>query len=308
MLTIAYTTSRRDPKIQWFFESLERETGGNYDGIEVIAVDLNFGIPNRHPPCKIPPCFRHVAPKPNVWQGPSRLTREDWFAVANTRNTALCYAKGDWIAFVDDLSVLVPGWLRAVREAMAGPKRITCGAYQKVRKLVVEGGEIKGYDIFPQGLDNRMRAAGPSAIDGPVDCNGRWMYGCSMLGPVNAFLSINGYDERCDGLGFEDCITGIHLENRGFKFVYDMRMKTLESEEDHHTGVVMKRSDYGVSPKDKSHKILDLAIKGSGWCPNVFGAFPNLAALRTHIQAGGSFPKAREPVKEWFTGTPLNQL
>lgn len=307
MLTIAYTTSRENPHLEWFLDALHLQTGGNYDGIEVVVVDRLFGTPGRHPPCKLPMCLLHVAPKPTVWQGPHRRTKEDWFAVSNTRNTALCYARGDWIAFVDDLSFPMPGWLEQIKKAMAGT-RIMCGSYQKVRRLNVNSGRLISFDEFPQGFDNRLRAAGPAVINGPVDCTGNWMYGCSVAAPVEAFLSINGYDERCDGLGFEDCITGIHLAKKGHRMAYNAAMLTLESEEDHHIGIGMKRSDYGVSPNDWSHRILELATNGDGWSPNNFGMYSNLAVMRQAIQNGGKFPVTGTPKKHWFTGTPIEQL
>ena len=39
-LTIAYFTSRKNPAIKWFFDSLNRETGGDYTKIRVVVVDF----------------------------------------------------------------------------------------------------------------------------------------------------------------------------------------------------------------------------------------------------------------------------
>lgn len=304
MLSIVYTTARLDPKIEWFLESLERETGGDYTGIEIIVVDFYHGTPDRHPKCKIPACLLHVPPKPNAWQGPHRLTKEDWFAVSNTRNTGICYAHGDWIAFVDDLSFLMPGWLTEVRKAML-KKKVMCGAYQKVRDLNIVGPDLISFTDFKEGHDGRWSLGDD---DGPGSCPGNCMYGCSLVAPMEAFLSVNGYDERCNGLGFEDVITGIHVGKKGWPMLYNRKMKTLESEELHHVGRNMKRSDYGPSPADKSHKILEIAQKGTGWSPNNFGEFSDLRRLRQHILGGGDFPKVRGPTHEWFTGRALAEL
>ena len=86
-----------------------------------------------------------------------RQTLEDWFNVANSRNTAICMADGEWIAFVDDLSVLMPGWLALAGQAAMHPKTITLCRYAKVRDLVVENGKV--IEISPRqsilGVDNR---------------------------------------------------------------------------------------------------------------------------------------------------------
>ena len=305
MLSIIYTTGRLDPKLDWFLASLARETGGDYTDMEIIIVDFHFGKPDRKPVRRLPPNrLLHVPPKPTVWQGPHRLTKEDWFAVANTRNTGLCYAHGQWVAFVDDLSFLMPGWIAEVRKAMTG-SRIICGAYQKVKDLNIDivTGELLSFTDYLPGHDNRQ-----GSLDGPIPCPGNHMYGCSLVAPMEAFLSINGYDERCDGLGFEDSIAGIHLSRRGWAFAYNLRMKTLESEELHFVGPQMKRSDYGQSPRDWSHRILELAQKGDGWSPNDFGEFSSLKNLRKHVLGGGEFPKPRGPLRHHFTGVPLGDL
>ena len=291
--------------IQWWIDSLHRETGGDYTGIRVLVIDKFFGTPGRHPiiPREMSHVFEHHPVKPSVWQGPHRLTKEDWWDVPGARNTALCYAPDGWIVFCDDLSVLMPGFLARVREAAAA-NNIVCGSYRKVKKLIVNNGAVVSFEDFPGGFDGRRTHARGTGV---TPCRGQWMYGCCLAAPVEAFLSINGYDERCCGLSFEDCITGIHLEKKGWKFVFDPLMQTYESEEHHHAESSAKRSDYGKSPLDKSHAILDLANTGDGWCPNDFCG-KTLRELRDEILVGASFPIPTKPDREWFTGTPLAEL
>jgi hypothetical protein len=316
-LTIAYFTSRKQPMIEWFFGSLERETGGDYSGIGLVIVDFyafdRFGEGDRD---KLPEFdsylakfngpIRYTKPKSTVWQGKHRRTKVDWFAAANARNTAICLAPDGWIAFVDDLSVLLPGWLTRVREAMKGPQnRITCGAYRKVRDLVVKDGEVISYTDNPPGNDNRLAHV---KGDGPHECGSNWLYGCSLAAPVEAFLVINGFPEAlCDGMGFEDVIAGIMLGKKGYSFVYDPRMMTFESEELHAQLPVMKRSDYGVSPNDKSHAILNIAVTGDGWHPNYFGE-EGIRGLRQRVLAGEPFPICGVPEHEWYSKTRLEDL
>jgi hypothetical protein len=322
-LTIAYFTSRKQPMIEWFFDALHRETGGNYENIRVVVVDFWFSERNI---CEEGPhvdAFHaiynaeqrikagggkliHGSPKPTVWQGKYKLTKVDWFAASNARNTAVCLAPDGWIAFVDDVSVLMPGWYAEVRRAMVGDRTtVTCGAYRKVFDLVVKNGDVQSYRDNPAGHDNRF---GYGSDHGAVPCYGNWMYGCSLVAPVEAFLSINGWPEAwCDGLSFEDCICGIMLEKQGYKFVYNRKMMTFESEELHAQLPVMKRSDYGVSPNDKSHAVLNAAKNGNGWHPNYFDE-EGIRGLRQRVLAGEPFPIVQVPEHEWYTSTPLRDL
>jgi hypothetical protein len=336
-ITIAWMTSRRDACFDWFCDSLHRECGGQYDGLRVMAIDYwanpwierivplnaasyNTELLQRHEdrrayilnalrcPAEL---FQWSAPKPNAWQGPYRQTRADWFAAASARNTALALCKTDWIAYVDDLTCLAPGWLGEVFNGVRLERTITCGAYRKALEMVVVNGELIRADPnlgadgkTDVGLDNRVKHTREGA---PQPCQGNWMYGCSLLAPVEAFLECNGWDERCDGMGSEDYCTGINLGKKGWKFRYAPKMMTVESEERHHSEPSFRRSDYGVSPDDKSHEMLRLSQSGNGWAPNDFGG-QDLRKLRMRISEGQPFPVPPRDCREWYTKKLLSDL
>jgi hypothetical protein len=290
-LTIAYVTSRRDCRIEWFLDSLAPQIQGR--AICIMAVDHFYNERSM-------PSLLQSPPKPNVWNGPHRLTSEDWFAMASARNTALCLCDTTYLAYVDDLSVLMPGWLDAVYEAVEG-NYIGCGAYRKVKNLVVENGIPVSFE--EGGTDNRISLVSQDV----TDCNGAWLYGCSLVAPVEALLSVDGWPESiCDGMGFEDCLMGIVLKNNGNTLKFDRRMMTLEAEELHFVEPAMKRSDYGVSPNDKSHKALEIA-RNSATFDNGFGE-GGIRALREKVLSGKPFPIQHNPRHEWFTGMPLSEL
>lgn len=299
-ITLCYLTSRRDSKVQWWWDSLLLQIKPE-DEIHVIIVDF-YAKENpiiwENPKVK---SLRHVQPKPNVWQGEHRLTKENWFAAANARNTGLCLCATDWIAYCDDLSVLWPTWLEEVRKSQAG-NYIALGAYKKVKNLNVDQGRIVSFDEFASGLDSRLRHTGDV-----VSCGGDWMYGCSLAGPTEAFLSVNGWPEANDGLSFEDVCMGICLGNTNrFSFRYVKAMLTLESEEHHYIEKPMIRSDFGVSPKDKSHAALNIA-KSSKWFPNYFDG-SGIRGLRERVLKGEPFPICQIPDRCWFTGRLLAEL
>lgn len=294
-LTIAYITNRLDCHIEWFLQSLNQQAGGL--AIPVIAVDY-FKDQRTDPIWEM--VTTHVAPKPNVWSGPHRLTKVDYFTAANSRNTAICLCESDWIAFVDDLSVLLPGWLNSVYQAMT-ENYIALGSYKKVRQLKVSNGIVQSFDDYPGGWDSRLQHVHTDL----TSCAGNWLFGCSFAAPLDALLDVGGVPELCDstGLGSEDYCLGIALANRGNAFRYDRRMMTLESEEHHHApgASQFKRSDKGVSPHDKSHAMLARAQQTS--CYNT-----ELRALHNRVVAGEPFPIPTEPTVDWFDQQPLSEL
>ncbi len=316
-LSICYMTSRKQPMIGWFFDSLHRETGGDYTGIKVVVVDFwkNYlAIRPHNYEGRTPPNLTWVPPKHCVWQGPHRLTKADYFAAANARNTALCLAPDGWIAFVDDVSVLMPGWLAAVREAIAG-NYIVCGAYRKVNKLVVENGNVVSFEDNPGGHDGRWWKGDDKAA---VDCTQypEWSYGCSFAAPVDAMLNIGGAPEITGGIGYEDCVMGFMLANNGYapatSMKYDRRMMTLESEELHSQLPQFLREDPckgdpKANPRDDmSHALLRL-LKPRSYHPGYFGD-EGIRGLRQRVLAGEPFPIKGTPEHRWFDGRPLREL
>jgi len=304
MLNIAYITGRLDNRIEWFFDSLERQANG-WDDLKVIVVDRIRGrtFDGTNLKCQ----FLHVVPKPCVWQGRHRLTKQDYFAVANARNTALCLAEDGYIAYVDDLSVLMPEWLSRVRTAQA-ENNIYMGAYKKVYNLKVENGIAVSYEERASGIDSRWNTGNDN---GPVPSTGSALFGCSMAVPVQAFLNINGWDEDCDccGLGGEDSMAGIMLSHQPWKIYYDRRMLTLESEELHHVGEhPIRRIETKPGGKDASWVMLEMVQSGNrNRAPNYFGE-GGIAALRQRVLAGEPFPIMQIPQNNWYSGVPLSEL
>jgi hypothetical protein len=161
------------------------------------------------------------------------------------------------------------------------------------------------FEPHPSGEDIRARQTGWGVL---TPCSGQWFFGCSFVAPVEAFLTINGFDTDCDSMGYQDCLAGLMLGAHGYRFVYDSRMVTYESEELHgQPGNVFHRWDPGVSPDDKSHKILELVQGGRTKAPNYFGP-EGLRGLRQHMLNGGQFPICQIPQHEWFTRKPLSSL
>lgn len=301
-LTVAYITARREPCLDWFLGSLraqERVTG---------PVDRVIIVDARRREALWTSGYLSVPPKPTVWQGPHRRTRCDYFAAANARNTALCLAPDGWIAFVDDISVLMPGWLACVHEAMR-KGYVVGGAYKKVRRLVVEDGSVVSCEECPEGLDTRWNIG---RDDGPVPIGGGQLYGCSLAAPTESLIRVGGFDERCDcvGLGSEDYVLGLQLEQAGCRLMYDRRMLTLESEERHHWEPPMKRVIEKLDGQpDASHVLLNRVKSGEwGQAENAHLGKGGLRMLRLSVLGGEPFPVPTGPTHNWYSGVPLCDL
>jgi hypothetical protein len=303
-LTIAYVTARRDPKIEWFFDSLARQIS-EHDKISLIVVDayepvmrVGEGWKQIWDHCSWPN-FTRVAPKPNVWSGQYRLTKEDWWSASSDCNTALCLCQTTHIAFLDDLSVLTSTWLQAVKDAVSGDY-IGCGAYQKVKNLNVKNGEVISYDDFPAGHDRRLSIAKGDC----APCTPGWLYGCSFVAPLEALLTVGGFPEFTDGLGAQDYILGFALKNAGFHLKYCKKMMTLESEELHFAEPPRKRMDKGVSP-NKSHAALNIA-KSTKYFENYYEG--GIRRMREEVLSGKPFPIVQIPTCDWYDSQPLSEM
>lgn len=318
-LTVAYMTNRRDCRFEWFFDSLANQMTS--DPVRLVIVDFFYDEPGRkdyfisrfakHPNLAGMDLI-HVPPKPCIWQGRHRVTKQDYFAASNARNTALCYALDGYIAYVDDLSVLLPGWLARVRKAIEG-YYVACGSYEKVQKMVVNDGFATSGNYTVHGMDHRIvhsqKMFNGKSMPELIPHTGSWLFGCSLAAPVQAFLDINGWDEDCDSMGAEDYPCGWMLHSAGYKLFFDPAMKTLESEELHFVEPPFLRIDKQnvMGKKDASNAYLAMLNGGRKKAPNYFGP-EGLAGLRKKILAGEPFPIPQIPEHDWRDGQLISEM
>jgi hypothetical protein len=302
--TICYLTNRRDCRWEWFHDTLMKQAGERAAEFKLVVVDFHAA---ERPPTMTAQADIWTAPKPSVWQGPHRLTTKDYFAPSNARNTGLCFAEGSHVVFADDLSALMPGWFDTVYEE-TNNSRVVLGRYTKVIDVEVRDGEVVNYLKWANGEDHRYRPDyGPVA----VKAGGGWMYGASVCLPIEAILSVNGFDEDCDSMGGEDYAAGIMMEARGWEIIYHQGMWTIEDEMLHHvetpfTRMIKHKTDKSrFVERDASLHYLGLVkYRGRDRAPN----YCDLRALREHILAGGEFPVSQIPQHDWRDGQPLCEM
>lgn len=302
-LTIVYTTARHEPKFEWFFESLFSQCRDT-DRPNVIVVDTlanaraGFMVENGSLPDLSRTYFttKHVLPKPTIWQGKHRITKEDWWAKSNALNTGIILCKTEWIAFVDDRSVLCDGWLRRVEAAMNGNYAV-CGSYEKRANLQVENGEVVGGEIL--GVDTRT----PGLRD--FDS----YYGGSGALPLEWCLAVNGFSENmCDGLGSEDSQFGTTLLNSGYPVKYDSDMRIIEDRTPGQIDGALKRADKNshLGQRAKSWDIVR-AFRHAATSGNSF----DIRNLRDRVLLNGESLDSIKPSAshfDWYDGQYIGDM
>lgn len=212
-LTICIVTCRQNPQLDWVFNSPQVE-GASLLAVSSMISTVHTDTFNGRT-CKI------VPPKTPYFS--KHQINKSWTKSASL-NTALCYCQTEWILFLDDRSILVAGFIDAVKCAMAG-NYVMAGSYEKRTGIVFSNGAItKSGSVIE--TDQR-----PEQCNGqnPVKAPGIWLYGCVTLLPLEWALNVNGWSETwTNGIGFEDAIMGLTLERNNYPIYYDQRAKVIQ--------------------------------------------------------------------------------
>jgi hypothetical protein len=294
-LTVAFLTARREPYLRWFLESLDRETGKDYSNTKVMVIST-YPIES---PLDVDSVYGRKEltihrPKPTIWAGEHRITKVDWWSKCNSANTAIALCETEWLAMVDDRSVLSHGWLHCIQDSMIQNYAV-CGSYEKHANMKVENGEVVDEGEF-LGADVRRKF-------GTAVRTSDW-YGGSCALPLEWCLRVNGFSEHyCDGLGFEDIQFGITLRNNHLDMRYDSRMRIIEDRtpSEAYQGALKRASKPSPDPNNKylakDYRILE--IMGSS---TTSGNCYDISKLRQKVLRGEPFDLPCESGFDWFDG------
>ena len=235
-LSIIYVTARKQPKFEWFVETLisQYPDGNVTDQIVFIDAFIEYESDRIEKLRKIINSrfeYLHIPPKPSIWRGKYKKTKSNFFDASGTRNTGLVVSEYDHVLFVDDLSALTNGCLDFHRKA-AEQKIIFAGAYDKVSDILIENNQIKSYTKCDK--DTRIVH---QFTDDNLKIGGGWIFGQNISFPLEYILSVNGYDEYLARRGCEDCNLGVRLEIAGYKekMFYNKNCLIIEDDILHYT-------------------------------------------------------------------------
>lgn len=334
-LSLITCTLRKEPRFDWMADSLARGARKHPEvEWELIVVDGQLWYQDDRneklmramehawdlwPPDGDPRRIhfvRHVKPKPTVWQGPHRLTSKDWFALCNARNTGLCLATGEHVVFFDDCTVLDEDFLhwhwRAAQKNVG-----QAGSFRSYTRATVEDGKVIDGEFHPGGIKD-------SRGDEFRKSYGGWLWGLNMSFPLEAALSVGGYDEKYDGqAGSEDCDFGVRLERLRCPLIYNpecLIYQILETHEplDGHSSWTPVPEMERPRPKElvltrdgiphfANEKLIEILANDTARFWPLQQNY-SLRELRALIQRGESFPVPTEPQLDWRDGQPLKEM
>lgn len=212
MISVGLCTGRKNPRFQEMADSLYVQIQETGVPVEWVVCDMQLwymqdrrdqlaeAVRGRFP-------VQHIEPKPNVWQGPHRLTSKDYWGVSNARNTVFAHVKYDLVALHDDCTIFGPGWLKQLYAAGSSKRVSVAGGYKyfKLGTVVQDGRWVSGE--FETPGDHRMLE-----IPSLAPCPGNYLFGANMFVPLWVILETNGLEELMDGSGgLEDCEFGVRL-------------------------------------------------------------------------------------------------
>jgi hypothetical protein len=280
-LTICYLTARSDPRIDWAVEGIRRQRQIG-DVIELLIVDVfGRGVRELVSNTKGVDSVVVVSPKPNLWQGPYRVTARDLWAKSQSANTALCLAKHDYVAFLDDRCVLGKRWLATVRTAARRRKAVLAGAYER---LLDDGQKLPDHrlELYPEGQK---------------DCGGGWLYGCTFALPLDWALDVNGFEEGMDGMHQEDCVFGHNLKNAGYRIDFKPSLFVTLSR---------KAGTNHVCAREEGAKFQ--AARERFFKRDRTEFTSDLRELRARVQQGEAFPLPDPRTVDWYNRRPLREI
>jgi len=260
--------------------------------------------------------YRHVPPKPTAWQGPYRKTSRDYFALCNARNTGIAYARGSYIIFFDDCSVLDEAFLHRHALCAARGNIAMAGGFTTYQTAKVVQGRIIEGEKHP-GIDTRG--------DRPARTHGGHMWGLNFGAPLEAFLKTNGNDEKFDGQGgSEDSQAGVRIERAGYQIIHDPHCKVYQILDTHDevcgfqscvwpTGQPQKQKELVLKADGKPHYANEKLIEQLFEDPErtwTQGNDFDLRELRTRVLRDGyaAFNRVPSLTHDWRDGQPLEEM
>jgi hypothetical protein len=204
--------------------------------------------------------------------------------------------------FVDDSSVLLPGWLKAHTHA-ATHEYVLCGLMCKRAHLEVsDEGTVLRADEIQGGADPRLELFSDYDVS---RCEGGLLYGGTFSVPLEYALRVNGQDEIYDAIGAEDCDFGMRLERAGAPIIANRTCRILEDAGNSSAPIEsLPRFDEFA---ELCRQLFDRLRREQDRVAAIGNLF-DLRTLRDDVLAGGGFPAPVGPKTYWPDGRSLTEI
>jgi len=281
-LSICYLTGRAEPHLEWVLQAIRKQRRKE-DKIELVVVDaLERSQRDLTSDVSGVEHLVVVAPKPNLWQGRHRVTSRDFWAKSQAANTAICRARYDYVAFLDDRCILGDRWLATIRDGYQKRTAVQAGAYERIP------------GAGQKEIDHRLQLH----PNGKKRCDGGWLYGCTFALPLAWALKVNGFEEGMDGLAQEDCMFGFQLVNAGYRidFVPSLFVTLHREPYAEHAYERERGGDKLLAAQERFQKRKRTEFT------------PDLRVLRSRLRAGADFPMPDFGNLDWYDGRLIQDL
>jgi len=187
--------------------------------------------------------------------------------IANARNTALCFAEGELVVFIDDYSWVNSEYLETVWTIYNEKKQYSLiGPVSSIEYS--EPPYPKDLSTLKIRAEDRRLLNVPTAfgIQGKVKekvhlehrrnsfCSGSWFYTSNASAPLEKIIEVNGFWEIADLTREEDILLGLALERFGWKFRF---LKSPES--------TVYHMNHGWPELQDKPKYQEVTYKELGW-------------------------------------------
>lgn len=309
MISFIYSSCRKNSCIEWFLNGLydqAKELNVDTSLFQIIYIDFHL----QYDETRIETFqnlikdkfndFVHVSSKPSPYQGKYKITKHECFCAGLARNTGVCYAKNNYLVFVDDLAAMGPNNLKYIMD-YARNNLIVAYSFKKVKQLKYENKNVFFEEVL-SGIDPRI-----GQLPGKFrEMDGGQFYGHGGM-PLSVALQFNGYDEIHNAIGAEDSNLGLRIK-KYHKLYFSEDVIFYESMEESakenflRIGFYMDQTSYYnlmnryKIPRRWKHDadyhnswfLLDLIMLETSWTQ---GNDYTLSDLRTKILSGGEFDK-----------------
>lgn len=324
-LSIIYSTSRKQPKFEWFVEYLVEEYKGEVTDEIIFSDVVLFFDPYRREKLKqiVDGRFEyiHLMPKPSMWYGPYKKTPVNFFDASSTRNSGIIASTGNHIVFVDDLSIPCSGWIQHHKKA-GKDGIVLAGLYDKVYDIQVEKNKVVGFNKKTSFIDGRVNEKPSEKV---TAIGGGWCFTGNLSVPKKVLEKVDGFDEFYARHGCEDCDFGVRLKNAGVDIFLNKECKLYEDQHLHWNGENAYTREIGGASVYRGYKS-DLERSNTffkEWSEKIYGermnqviknkitqpmVSTNLVEQKSYYKTHNMFMPLTHFLKEDYDGQPISQI